>query len=137
MISVRSPHSLHKALPRSMAKSPYKESHLAHKQCKNIGHSLWPPTMPKNHRENRRQINRMAPRANVIQAYLCIFICMIIYEPLCLYPRHTKYVGVYSFRFSVRLFVRSFVRSFLRSSFHHRVKVFALKFIRPHILKIF
>ena len=24
-----------------------------------------------------------------------------------LYPRHTKYVGVYSFRFSVRPFVRS------------------------------
>ena len=56
-----------------------------------------------------------------------------------LYPRHTKYVGVYSFRFSVRPFVRSFVRtyvrSFVRSSFRHRVKVFALKFIRPHILK--
>ena len=26
-----------------------------------------------------------------------------------LYPRHTKYVGVYSFRFSVRPYVRSFV----------------------------
>ena len=55
-----------------------------------------------------------------------------------LYPRHTKYVGVYSFRFSVRPFVsyvRSFVRTFVRSSFRHRVKVFALKFIRPHILK--
>ena len=36
-----------------------------------------------------------------------------------MYPRHTKYVGVYSFRFSVRTFVRS--------SFRHRVKVFALK----------
>ena len=58
---------------------------------------------------------------------------------LFLYPRHTKYVGVYSFRFSVRPFVRSFVRTFVRtfvrSSFRHRVKVFALKFIRPHILK--
>ena len=60
-----------------------------------------------------------------------------------LYPRHTKYVGVYSFRFYtrpfirsfVRTFVRSYVRSFVRSSFRHRVKVFALKFIRPHILK--
>ena len=52
-----------------------------------------------------------------------------------LYPRHTKYVGVYSFRFSVRSYVRSFVRSYIRSSFRHRVKVFALKFIRPHILK--
>ena len=56
-----------------------------------------------------------------------------------LYPRHTKYVGVYSFRFSVRPFVRTFVRSYVRSfvcsSFRHRVKVFALKFIRPHILK--
>ena len=32
-------------------------------------------------------------------------------------------------------FVRSYVRSFVRSSFRHRVKVFALKFIRPHIFK--
>ena len=32
-----------------------------------------------------------------------------------LYPRHTKYVGVYSFRFSVRSFVRTFVRSYVRS----------------------
>ena len=32
-----------------------------------------------------------------------------------LYPRHTKYVGVYSFRFSVRPFVRSYVRSFVRT----------------------
>ena len=30
-----------------------------------------------------------------------------------LYPRHTRYVGVYSFRFSVRSYVRSFVRSFV------------------------
>ena len=55
--------------------------------------------------------------------------------------------GVYKFRFSihsyvfsfVRTYVRSFVctyvRSFVHSSFGHRVKVFALKFIRPHILK--
>ena len=35
----------------------------------------------------------------------------------------------------VRTFVRSYVRSFVRSSFYHKVKVFALKFIRPHILK--
>ena len=48
-----------------------------------------------------------------------------------LYPRHMKYVGVYSFHFSVRTFIHTFVCS----SFHHRVKVFALKFIRPHILK--
>ena len=54
---------------------------------------------------------------------------------LLLYPRHTKYVGVYRFRFSVRSYVRSFVRTVVRSSFRHRVKVFALKFIRPHILK--
>ena len=33
-----------------------------------------------------------------------------------LYPRHTKYVGVYSFRFSVRPFVRTYVRSFVRFS---------------------
>ena len=32
----------------------------------------------------------------------------------CLYPRHTKYVGVYSFRFSVRSSVHSFVRAFVR-----------------------
>ena len=32
-----------------------------------------------------------------------------------LYPRHTKYVGVYSFRSSVRPFVRSYVRSFVHS----------------------
>ena len=35
----------------------------------------------------------------------------------------------------IRTYVCSFVRSFVRSSFRHRVKVFALKFIRPHILK--
>ena len=33
-------------------------------------------------------------------------------------------------------FVHLYVRSFVRSSFCHRVKVFALQFIRPHILKI-
>ena len=32
-------------------------------------------------------------------------------------------------------FVSSFVGTYFRSSFRHRVKVFALKFIRPHILK--
>ena len=41
---------------------------------------------------------------------------------------------VFAFPF-VRSYVHSFVRSFIRSSFRHRVKVFALKFIRPHILK--
>ena len=35
----------------------------------------------------------------------------------------------------VRSLVRTFVHLFVHSSFHHRVKVFALKFIRPHILK--
>ena len=46
---------------------------------------------------------------------------------------------VFAFPFvcsSVRSFVRTFVLTFIRSSFRHRVKVFALKFIRPHILKI-
>ena len=57
------------------------------------------------------------------------------HSPL-LYPRHTKYVrvSVYSFLLfhsSICLFVRTFVRL----SFRHRVKVFALKFIRLHILK--
>ena len=33
---------------------------------------------------------------------------------LSLYPRHTKYVGVYSFRFFVRPSVRSYVRTFIR-----------------------
>ena len=46
-----------------------------------------------------------------------------------------KYVGVYSFRFSVCPFVCTFVRSFIHSSFRHMVKVFVLKFIRPHIVK--
>ena len=40
-----------------------------------------------------------------------ILVCLLA----LLYPRHTKYVGVYSFRFSVRLFVRSFVRTFVCS----------------------
>ena len=68
----------------------------------------------------------------------CLFLALLFLDYL-LYPQHTKYVGVYSFRFSVRPFVFSYIRSFLctfvRSSFRHRVKVFALKFIRPHILK--
>ena len=46
-----------------------------------------------------------------------------------LYPRHTKYVGVYSFHFFIRPFICMFVRLSVT------VKVFALKFIRPHILK--
>ena len=59
-------------------------------------------------------------------------------------PRHTKYVGYIVFAFPfvcssvhmyIRLFIRTFVRSCVRSSSRHRVKVFALKFIRPHILK--
>ena len=63
-------------------------------------------------------------------------------------PRHTKYVGYIVlafpfvrsfvctfFRSFVRSCVCSYVRSFIRSSFRHRVKVFALKLIRPHILK--
>ena len=45
---------------------------------------------------------------------------------------------VFLFPFA-RLFVRTYVSSFVcpcvGSSFRHRVKVFALKFIRPHILK--
>ena len=45
-----------------------------------------------------------------------------------LYPRHTKYVGVYIFRFSV---FRSSASSFVRSYFSVLVgSVFALKFIR-------
>ena len=35
----------------------------------------------------------------------------------------------------LRTYVRSFVCSFVCSSFRHRVRVFVLKFIRPHILK--
>ena len=49
---------------------------------------------------------------------------------------------VFAFPFvcsSVRTYVCSYVRSFVClfvcSSFRHRVKVFALKFKRPHILK--
>ena len=54
-------------------------------------------------------------------------------------PPTYEVCGVYSFRFSVCPFVRtyfcSYVRLFVRSSFRHRVKVFVLMFIRPHILK--
>ena len=46
---------------------------------------------------------------------------------ISLYPRHTKYVGVYSFRFSVRPFVRSFVRTFVRSF----VRTFVRSFVFP------
>ena len=67
-------------------------------------------------------VNQKSDYDDMTQWYLVLVKC------LCLYPRHTKYVGVYSFRFS-------FVRTYIRSSFRHRVKVFALKFIRPHILK--
>ena len=51
---------------------------------------------------------------------------------LFLYPRHTKYVGVYSFRFSVRPFVRSYVHSFVRSFVHTfiRLSVTGSKFLR-------
>ena len=41
---------------------------------------------------------------------------------------------VFAFPF-VRSLIRTYVPSFVHLSFHHRVKVFALKFIRPHILK--
>ena len=50
---------------------------------------------------------------------------------LLLYPRHTKYVGVYSFRFSVRPFIRSYERSFVRLFiFPSQGQVFGLKFIK-------
>ena len=79
-----------------------------------------------------------------INQNFCVYVYIAIPSRLfdefhLLYPRHTKYVGVYSFRFSVhpsvRSYVRTFVHTFVRLSFRHRVKVFALKFIRPHILK--
>ena len=54
-ISVQSPHDLRTALPRSVAESPYKKSHVARIQC-------------KNRTENRRQINRTAFGAKVIEA---------------------------------------------------------------------
>ena len=41
---------------------------------------------------------------------------------------------VFAFQF-VRSYARMSVRTFVRSPFRHRVKVFALKFIRPYILK--
>ena len=41
---------------------------------------------------------------------------------------------VFAFPF-IRSFVHTFVHSFVLSCFRHKVKVFALKFIRPHILK--
>ena len=45
-----------------------------------------------------------------------------------LYPRYTKYVGVYSFRFSVRPFVPTYVRSFVR--LFVRLSVTGSKFLR-------
>ena len=92
---------------------------------------IWLKDCGKRRKAWIKETNKLACHAIVVGYYHFTFL---------LYPRHTKYVGVYSFRFSVRPFVRSYVRSFIRSfirmSFHHRVKVFALKFIRPHILKI-
>ena len=49
-----------------------------------------------------------------------------------LYPRHTNYVGVYSFRFSVHPFIRTFVRSYVHSfvcSFV-RLSITGSKFLR-------
>ena len=57
--------------------------------------------------------------------------------PIIIPPTYEVCGGYIVFAFPfVRSFVRTNdVRSFIRSSFRHRVKVFALKFIRPHILK--
>ena len=45
---------------------PYKKSHNARRQCEHIRRNPEPPTIPKNKRtENRRQIYRTAPGANV------------------------------------------------------------------------
>ena len=41
-----------------------------------------------------------------------------------LYPRHTKYVGVYSFRFSVRPFIRTYVCSFIRTFVCSYIRLF-------------
>ena len=59
------------------------------------------------------------------------FFCMHIYTPDM---RSMWGYIVFAFPF-VRLFVPMFIRSCVRSSFRHKVKVFALKFIRLHILK--
>ena len=74
----------------------------------------------------KRYIDRLP--SEEVQSARVVTLSQVITE--LLYPRHTKYVGVYSFRLSVRPFVRSYVRLFVRSSFSHRVKVFALKFIK-------
>ena len=44
-----------------------------------------------------------------------------------LYPRHTKYVGVYSFRFSVRPFVSSYVRSFVGAYVRSFVRMYVFQ----------
>ena len=51
----------------------------------------------------------------------------IKYTFFLLYPRHKKYMGVYSFRFSVRLFVRSYVRSFILFVFPSQGQSFCVK----------
>ena len=51
-ISVLSPHVLRTALPRSVAESPYKKSHVARMQCKHIRRSTL--RCLKNRTENRR-----------------------------------------------------------------------------------
>ena len=48
----------------------------------------------------------------------------ILYTGILLYPRHRKYVGLYSFRFSIRPFVRTFVRLFVRTFVHSFVHSF-------------
>ena len=53
-----------------------------------------------------------------------------------LYPRHTKYVGVYSFRFSVRMYVRSFVCSivFLSQGQCFCVKVYKTSYFEDPLM---
>ena len=59
-----------------------------------------------------------------VLALFCLRTCALIISP--------TYEVCGGIMFSL---FRSFVRTFVRSSFRHRVKVFALKFIRPHILE--
>ena len=55
-----------------------------------------------------------------------------MYEKIFIPPTYNSMWGYIVFAFP---FVRSFVHTFVCSSFCHRVKIFALKFIRRHILK--
>ena len=62
--------------------------------------------------------------------YIYITILIVYYT-----PDIRSMWGYIVFAFPFRPFVRTYVPSLVCLSFRHRVKVFVLKFIRPHVLK--